>query len=203
MNGQAAEAHRDYLGAKFGMWLFLFTEIMFFGGMFLLYSVYRSRFPVEFHEAASELSTAIGAVNTFILLTSSLTISVAITAIHQGRKALSLRMQYITIFFAVLFLANKYFEWSGKISHGIYPGSEHLLAEAHGTIIFYGLYYVMTGLHGLHVFIGVVILIVMAVLTRKGSISDGDFLKLVNAGLYMHMVDVIWLYLFPLFYLIT
>lgn len=203
MSGRAAETHRDYLGAKFGMWLFLFTEIMLFGGMFLLYSVYRSRFPVEFHEAASDLNTAIGAANTFILLTSSLTMAAAITAIQQGRKALSLRMQYITIFFGLLFLLNKYFEWSVKISHGVYPGSEHLLSEAHGTILFYGLYYVMTGLHGLHVLVGVVLITVMAVLTKKGSISEGDFVKLENAGLYWHLVDLIWIYLFPLFYLIT
>jgi cytochrome c oxidase subunit 3 len=195
--------HRDYIGAKFGMWLFLFTEVILFGGLFLLYSVYRTRFPLEFHEAASELSVVLGATNTLVLLTSSLAMALAITAIQKGKVRLSLGLQGFTIFCGLIFLVNKYFEWSGKIAHGVYPGSETLLAEEYGTILFYGLYYVMTGLHGVHVLIGVVLLSVMLVLTKNKTINDNDFVKLENAGLYWHLVDLIWIYLFPLFYLIT
>lgn len=195
--------HNDYIGAKFGMWLFLFTEIILFGGMFLIYSVYRTRFPVLFHEAAAELSLSVGAFNTFILLTSSLSMALAISAIQRGQTKKSFNLQIFTIICGLLFLVNKYFEWGGKISHGIYPGSQTLLAEEHGTILFYGLYYVMTGLHGFHVIIGIVLLTVMAVFTHKGIITKEKFIKLENSGLYWHLVDLIWIYLFPLFYLIT
>jgi cytochrome c oxidase subunit 3 len=206
MSGPIAEGHtehRDYLGAKFGMWLFLFTEILLFGGLFLLYSVYRSRFPLEFHDSAADLSVLLGGANTLILLTSSLSMALAVTAIQRGNVKLSVKLQWVTVGFGLLFLVNKYFEWSGKISHGMYPGSPHLAGQAHGAILFYGLYYVMTGLHGVHVLIGMGVIGVMAVLTARGSITGEDFVKVENAGLYWHLVDLIWIYLFPLFYLIT
>ncbi len=145
--------HHDYTGSKLGMWLFLFTEILLFGGLFLIYSVYRAVHPEEFHAAAKELSTTLGAINTVILLTSSLTMALAIAALRQGKRNTSIIYQSITILFGIAFLVNKYFEWSGHIHQGIYPNSPELLSRGHGEILFYGLYYVMTGLHGLHVII--------------------------------------------------
>ncbi len=195
--------HFDYTGSKLGMWLFLFTEILFFGGLFLLYAVYRSLYAGEFHSAAQGLSTALGAINTIILLTSSLTMALSIVALRQGKKNSSIVFQTVTILFGLAFLVNKYFEWSGHIHEGIYPNSPQLLSRGHGEILFYGLYYVMTGLHGIHVIIGMVAIGVMLRLTVRGSISGGSFNKLENAGLYWHLVDIIWIYLFPLFYLIT
>ncbi len=198
-----AHVHRDDVGSRMGMWLFLFTEILLFGGMFFLYSVYRFQFAHEFHVAAKELNTIIGAFNTAILLTSSLTMVLAIIAIQRKQKTLSIVMQIITIGLALFFLVNKYFEWTAKIHHGIYPGSEELLSKDSGEILFYGLYYMMTGLHGLHVVVGMVLIGIMTRLTARNSITHDSYVRLENAGLYWHLVDIIWIFLFPLFYLIT
>ena len=198
-----AHAHRDDIGARMGMWLFLFTELILFGGMFILYSVYRYKYPEAFHLAAKELNTIIGTFNTAILLTSSLTMALSITAVQRKQNALSVFFQMLTIVLALAFMVNKYFEWSAKFHHGIYPGSDTLLGKPAGEIVFFGLYYVMTGLHGLHVIIGIVLIAVMMRLTSKGIINNDSYVKLESAGLYWHLVDIIWIFLFPLFYLIT
>lgn len=198
-----AQSGIDYTGKKIGMWLFLFTELLFFGGMFLLYSVFRSQYPAEFHSAAQEENLLLGSVNTTILLTSSFTIAVAIAAIRKGNKILSLYLQTATIMFGICFLIIKYFEWSAKISKGIYPDSPALLSRGKGDILFFSLYYVMTGIHGIHVLIGVIAIAIMFVYTRRGVIDRDNFAKLENTGLYWHFVDIVWIYLFPLFYLIT
>ena len=195
--------HRDYAGSKLGMWLFLFTEILLFGGLFLVYSVYRSMYPQDFHAAAAGLSTVLGTVNTIILLTSSLTMAVAISALQRGNMRTSVLLQSATIVLGLVFLVNKYFEWSGHIHEGLYPNAPELLSRSHGEILFYGLYYVMTGLHGLHVVAGLALIGIMLVLTLRQRITGNDHGKLENAGLYWHLVDLIWIYLFPLFYLIT
>lgn len=203
MDQTAHISHRDYTGSKLGMWLFLFTELLLFGGLFLVYAVYRAMHPAEFHEAAKELSTVIGAINTVILLTSSLTMAISISAIQRGNRKLSVLMQSATILLGMIFLMNKYFEWSAKFHHGLYPDSPDLLERGHGQILFYGLYYVMTGLHGLHVIAGLVLLGFMLFFTVRERVNSEDFGWLENSGLYWHLVDLIWIYLFPLFYLIT
>jgi cytochrome c oxidase subunit 3 len=195
--------HRDYTGAKIGMWLFLFTEVLLFGGLFLVYSVYRDAHTTDFHVAAQELSTVIGAINTVILLTSSLTMALSITALQRSNKMRSALLQAATVILGVAFLINKYVEWSEHIHHGFYPGSTELLAKGHGQVLFFGLYYVMTGIHGLHVLIGMGLIASMFVLTLREKISGDDYVKLENTGLFWHLVDIIWIYLFPLFYLIT
>lgn len=195
--------HRDDIGSRMGMWLFLFTELLLFGGMFFLYSVYRFMNAEAFHIAAKELNTLLGCLNTAILLTSSLTMALSITAIQKDNRNLSIFFQVLTIFLALVFLVNKYFEWTAKFDHGIFPGSETMLAMDSGEILFFGLYYVMTGLHGLHVIIGAVLIGVMTRFTIKGVITKDSFVKLESAGLYWHLVDIIWIFLFPLFYLIT
>ena len=253
----AAHTHRDYTGSKMGMWLFLFTELLLFGGLFLLYAVYRTVHPEDFHHAAKELDVFFGTVNTVILLTSSLTMAVAIAAIRQGMKRLCIVNLWVTVGFGLWFMINKYFEWGAKIEHGIYPGSPYLDSHASGEILFFGLYYTMTGLHGLHVIIGMILIAVVAVKQLKfprdetafntygldklrgGRVQmvgkDGDTLwhgetvddtveeitvtvqykavperspksktgLIENAGLYWHLVDLVWIFLFPLFYLIT
>jgi len=201
--GTVEHIHRDDEGSRLGMWLFLFTELLLFGGMFLVYAVYKFTHSEQFHIAAKELNTLFGALNTIILLTSSLTIVLAIVAISRGQKYLSLFFQLMTLAMAGGFLVNKYFEWSAKIAHGIYPGSEKLLEKESGEILFFGLYYVMTGLHGLHVIIGMVLIGVMTWWTWKDKINQSQFVRLESAGLYWHLVDVIWIFLFPLFYLIS
>ena len=254
----ALATHKDYRGSKFAIWLFLITEIILFGGMFLLYSIYRSEYPQDFHHAAAELNTLVGTINTLILLSSSLTMALAIAGTHHGNRKLALWMLALTVIFAGWFMVNKYFEWGAKIHHGIYPGSEHLAAFPKGEQIFFGLYFMMTGVHGIHVVVGMVLLTVMFVRVLrqpnakvsfvaghglnhalgcrlavidgsgnalwKGEEIDGsveridvntkywpvkkrfkvaDFNLLENSGLYWHIVDIIWIFLFPLFYLIT
>jgi cytochrome c oxidase subunit III len=197
----AHPAHKDYEGSKLGMWLFLFTEILLFGGLFILYSAYRARYPLEFHNSGQHLNVVIGVVNTIILLTSSLTVAVSITALRRRDRKLSLLSLSATIALGAAFLANKYIEWSGEIHHGLYPNSPALMQRPHGDQIFFGLYYSMTGLHGLHVLAGIVLLSVVLVFVIREKITGTDFNKLENAGLYWHLVDVIWIFLLPLFYL--
>jgi cytochrome c oxidase subunit III len=195
--------HKDYAGSKLGMWLFLFTEILLFGGLFLVYSVYRSMYPADFHEAAAGLSTVLGTINTAILITSSLTMALSISSFRRGDTGQSVVLQAATIMLGLVFLVNKYFEWSGHIHEGLYPNAPDLLSRSHGQVLFYGLYYVMTGLHGLHVVAGLILIGIMLALTTRRRITPDDQGKLENAGLYWHLVDLIWIYLFPLFYLIT
>lgn len=197
------EAHADYTGAKLGMWLFLFTEILLFGGLFLLYAVYLHRYPTEFHQGGLQLSRIFGTANTIVLITSSFTVALAISALQQGRKILSMGLLAMTIALAGVFMVNKYFEWSAKIGHGIYPGSPELINGPGGTNIYFGLYYVMTGAHGLHVLIGAAILGFAMVRIWQNRVTANDYVLLENGGLYWHLVDLIWIFLFPLFYLIS
>jgi cytochrome c oxidase subunit 3 len=194
-------SHKDYEGAKLGMWLFLFTEILLFGGLFILYSAYRARYPFEFHDGGQHLNVVIGVANTLILLASSLTVALSITAMQKGDRTLSTLCLAATIVLGTAFLVNKYVEWSREIRHGLYPNSPVLTQRPKGDQIFFGLYYSMTGLHGLHVIAGIMVLSIMLVLVIRGKISSADFSKLENAGLYWHLVDVIWIFLLPLFYL--
>jgi cytochrome c oxidase subunit 3 len=196
------QGHRDDIGSKMGMWLFLFTELILFGGLFLVYAVYRFLHPLEFHLAAQELDTLVGTVNTIILLTSSLTVAMSITAMQEGKKNLALMLITITIILAFAFMMNKYFEWSHKFSHGIYPRSPEMLDLPQGEILYFALYYVMTGLHALHVVIGVVVLAFSIWFIQKGVIHQHSYVRLESAGLYWHLVDIIWIFLFPLFYLL-
>ena len=201
MSVESGAVHKDYEGAKLGMWIFLFTELVLFGGLFLLYAAYRAKYPADFHNSGQEMNVFIGVTNTVILLTSSLTMAVAITALQKGNKKLSMLCLGTTIAFGFLFLVNKYIEWSGEISRGLYPNSPILLQRPKGDQIFFGLYYSMTGLHGLHVFAGMTLLTIMLVLLLKGKITSTDFNKLENSGLYWHLVDVVWIFLLPMFYL--
>ena len=246
----ALEEHRDRVGARIGMWLFLFTELLLFGGMFLLYAVYRAKFPEDFHFAASGLDTMLGLANTIVLLTSSLTMALSVGALERGKRRLSSTLLTVTILLGVVFLIDKYVEWSSKIAHGLYPNSAELLRRTPGENIFYSLYYAMTGLHGVHVLAGIIILSFMLYfITRRprrkvrldgvrpsrvallkedgGTLQAFDIdddlegldmtfiygkhdelaarqpARLENCGLYWHLVDIIWIFLFPLFYLIS
>ncbi|MDP2303597.1 MAG: cytochrome c oxidase subunit 3 family protein [Ignavibacteria bacterium] len=198
-----AHVHRDDIGSRLGMWLFLFTELILFGGMFIVYAIYRFTHQQEFHLAAKELNTLFGTLNTIILLTSSLTMALSITALQKNQKGLSIFLQLTTIVFALAFMVNKFFEWSAKFHHGLFPGSDVLMEKSNGEILFFGLYYIMTGLHGLHVIIGVVLIGTMTYFTSKNRITSDNYVRLEAAGLYWHLVDIIWIFLFPLFYLIT
>ncbi len=197
------EPHKDDTSSKIGMWLFLLSEILLFGGLFILYAAYRYKNPVDFHHAAEELNRILGTLNTLVLITSSLTMALSLSSLQKGDRKLSILFLMSTIFLGVLFLVIKSFEWTSKIHHDIYPNSPRLLGRYKGEVLFYGLYYAMTGLHGLHVLVGVIVLSVMMVLMIRGKINTDRFVPLENSGLYWHLVDIIWIFLFPLFYLIT
>ena len=195
--------HRDDEASKLGMWIFIFTELLLFGGLFLVYAVFRAKYSEDFHIAAMELNAFVGTTNTVILLLSSMTVAMSITAIQKGNKDLSIKLIAATLLLAAIFMVNKYFEWSGKIHHGLYPGSEVMLGLNRGQLLFFGLYYATTGLHALHVFIGMAILAVMLFRIKSGKITHDNFVHLENGGLYWHLVDLIWIFLFPLLYLVT
>jgi cytochrome c oxidase subunit 3 len=194
--------HRDDEGSKMGMWLFLFTEILLFAGMFLMYGCYRYYFADDFTKAALELDTFLGTINTIILLTSSMTIAISIHALQKGQKKFCIYLLIFTILCGLAFLVNKYFEWGHKIGHGIYPKGPALADMSDGEVLFFGLYYVMTGLHGLHIIVGLIFITFVLVFIIRGSLNPTNLQKLENAGLYWHLVDLIWIFLFPLFYLI-
>ncbi len=194
--------HRDDEGDKLGMWLFIFTELLLFGMLFLIYAVYRFRNPVAFQLGGEELDVFIGTFNTVILLISSATVAMSITAIQRGNKKQALMLLGVTLFIAVVFLVNKYFEWGAKIEYGFYPGSEALMELGHGTILFFGLYYVMSGIHAIHILIGIGLFIYVVRQIQTEKIHSTDYIWLENTGLYWHLVDLIWIFLFPLFYLI-
>ncbi len=198
----SGHVHKDYIGAKFGMWLFLFTEVLLFGGLFILYAVYLANYPQEFISAGAELDVRFGGGNTLVLLTSSLFVAVSITALRTGKVKMTLSLLGGTVACAVLFMVNKFFEWAAKIQHGIYPGSEHLKEMLPGEMVFFNLYYLTTGLHGIHVVIGALLLLWTMVLIKTGRVNAEDWVVLENAGLYWHLVDLIWIFIFPLYYLI-
>ena len=194
--------HKDKVGAKLGMWLFLFTELLLFGGLFVLYAAYLTKYPKEFGTGGSQLNWIMGGTNTVVLLTSSLFAAMSVTSIKRGDKRLTLGLIGGTIACALIFLVIKYFEWSEKFSHGIYLKSERLIKGPPGESVFFGLYYLTTGLHGIHVLIGGALLTWIAIKVNKGLIHAGDNITLENGTLYWHVVDLIWIFIFPLYYLI-
>lgn len=194
--------HRDDYGKKMGMWLFLFTELLLFGGLFLLYMAYRFHYFPQFQLSAKELHVSMGTINTMVLLTSSLTMVLAIVALQRGKKGTSIGFLLSTIGLAGVFLVIKFFEWREKYHHGIFPTMPELLNKTPGEKMFFGLYFTMTGLHGIHVIVGMVILSFMVYYVATNKLNKDNFVTLENAGLYWHLVDLIWIFLFPLFYLL-
>lgn len=199
---QEVHIHRDDFGSKMGMWLFLFTEILLFGGLFILYAGYRFIYSDGFAAAATELDVLLGTINTVILLTSSLTVVLAIVALQKENKKLSLFFLWVTVICGLIFLVNKYFEWGAKFHHGVYPKGPALQNMSEGEVMYFGLYFVMTGLHGLHIVVGLIFIGYVMRQIQKDVITSSNFQKLENSGLYWHLVDIIWIFLFPLFYLI-
>lgn len=194
--------HSDETGKKLGMWLFLYTEIILFGGLFVLYAVYFSTYTDDFIVGGKKLNRMFGLVNTLILLVSSFAVAASITAIQKKQKNTSLVGISAALICGLVFLINKYFEWGHKIDHGIYPNSEKLLEGSFGQNIFFGLYYVITGLHGIHIVIGMTLLLISLVFVLQDKTSHHRFAMLENSGLYWHLVDLIWIFIFPLFYLV-
>ncbi len=192
----------DKEGVRIGMWLFLYSEIILFGGLFVLYAVYFHRYAEFFVEGGQQLDRVIGALNTIVLLVSSFTVASSITAIQRSKKGQAVGFLLFSIFCGFIFLVNKYFEWGAKFHHDIYPNSATLVDGEPGINIFFGMYYAITGLHGLHVIIGMTLLAVALYFVIRGKITKSRYGLLENAGLYWHLVDLIWIFVFPLFYLV-
>jgi cytochrome c oxidase subunit 3 len=192
----------DKTGVKIGMWIFLYSEIILFGGLFVLYAVYFHAFPEDFARGGKELNRIFGTANTLVLLISSFTVAASITAVQRRKKGQAIGFLIFSLLCGLTFLINKYFEWGAKFHHDLYPNSDLLLDSDPGFNIFFGLYYTITGLHGLHVIIGMVLLSISLWLVAKDKVTDQRYAMLENSGLYWHLVDLIWIYVFPLFYLV-
>jgi len=194
--------------ATLGMWLFLVTEIMFFGGMFAVYTIYRSWYPDVFAIASSSLNEIIGALNTGVLLLSSFTMVMAVRAGQLGQQKAIVFFLILTLLFGGIFLGVKAYEWNQKFEEHHIPGQAafHLDGVLPGdqghAQLFFSIYFAMTGLHALHMVIGVGILLILIVQARKGRFSASYYTPVDVAGLYWHFVDIIWIFLFPLLYLI-
>jgi len=192
----------DETGKKLGMWLFLYTEIILFGGLFVLYAVYFNQYTEDFVNGGKELNKAFGIINTIILLVSSFTVAAAITAVQKNEKQRAVSGLLTALLCGLIFLVNKYFEWSHKIAHDIFPNSDRLMDGPSGQNMFFALYYVITGLHGVHIILGMALLGVSLVFIQRGKINSTGYALLENSGLYWHLVDLIWIFIFPLFYLV-
>ena len=188
--------------ATLGMWTFLATEVLFFGGMFMSYIAYRYAYPAAFAEASKHTIVLYGTINTAILLTSSLTMALAVHAAQEGRNRAVLNFLLITIFFAGCFLVVKGLEYHADLNERLWPGKHFKPGLPAQAQIFWFLYWAMTGLHALHVTIGVGVLSVIAWMAARGKFSQYYYNPVDIAGLYWHFVDIVWIWLYPLLYLI-
>jgi cytochrome c oxidase subunit 3 len=210
---------------SFGMWLFLLTEIMFFGGMFFAYLLYRNWYYDAFVAASNTLNIGMGAANTAILITSGFFMALAVWAAEVRKKQLLVWMLVLTTVFGIAFLGVKYFEYKEKFELHHIPGNSFDVSQfinppmdaktgkpvgnplppdvAQHTQIFFFLYFAMTGMHALHMIIGIALLFWLIARSQKGAFSAGYVAPIENFGLYWHFVDIVWLFLFPLLYLIN
>lgn len=192
----------DSVGSRTGMWLFLYTEIMLFGGLFVLYAAYYRMYTADFTGSGKELDMVMGAINTIMLLVSSFAVAASITAMQKKSKKIALALLGFAVLLGFMFLVNKYFEWGHKIDLGIFPNSPAMESAPHGRVLFFSLYYTITGLHGIHIIIGMTLLAVTMIFIMLDKVTYKKYVLLENAGLYWHLVDLIWIFIFPLFYLI-
>ena len=190
--------------SKLGIWVFLLTEILFFGGLFCFYAVYRALHTEMFHAAHRQLDVTMGAINTVVLITSSLTMALAIRSMQVGNKKWTLINLAATFSLAGVFLVIKYFEYSHKFHEGLLPGKAFAFngIDATNPHIFFGVYFTMTGLHGIHVVAGMIAIAWMFYRTAKNHFSANYYNPIEMTGLYWHLVDLIWIFLFPLLYLV-
>lgn len=201
---QYATAEQQAETATFGMWVFLATEILFFGGMLLAYTWLRATYPEGVAEAGRHTKIVIGSVNTLVLLTSSLTMAWAVHAAEHGRAKALTRLLAVTALLGLLFLGLKGYEYHKEWTEHLVPGLNFHEDSAHAQTIelFYFLYFLLTGIHGIHVTIGIGLIAVMAVRARRGAFSSRYYTPVEVTGLYWHFVDIVWIFLYPLIYLV-
>ena len=187
-----------------GMWIFLVTEVMFFGGLFMAYIVYRTTYPAAWEKSSQELNVILGGVNTAVLICSSLTMVLAVRAAQVGSRMGQVVNLILTIMFGSTFLVVKYFEYAAKFEHHLVPGP-HFGPEPplpFGSQIFFSLYFIMTGIHALHMVVGIVLMLVILAMAWKGKFTPEYYGPIEVSGLYWHFVDIVWIFLFPLLYLL-
>jgi cytochrome c oxidase subunit 3 len=199
---QFEEMPQQKEAATLGMWAFLATEVLFFGGMFMSYITYRTTYPHAFAEASHHTLVLYGTVNTAILLTSSFTMALAVHAARENNIKWLFRFLMITIAFALAFLAVKGLEYSEDLNEHLWPGPHFRPGLPPQAQIFWVLYWIMTGVHAVHVTVGIGLLSTMAWMTSRRKFSDAYYTPVEMSGLYWHFVDIIWIFLYPLLYLI-
>ena len=185
-----------------GMWVFLVTEVMFFGGLFMAYLLYRYMYPEAWLAGSHELNELLGGVNTVVLICSSLTMALAVRAAQVGSRKGQIVNLILTIFFGTIFLVVKYFEYSEKFEHHLVPGSTFDPARDPAQQLYFSLYFMMTGVHALHMVVGVVLMLIILRMAWKGRFGPDYYGPVEISGLYWHFVDIVWIFLFPLLYLI-
>ncbi len=204
---ETLEQQKD--ASTLGMWLFLVTEIMFFGGLFTTYVVYRSKWPLAFMEASHSLSWKLGAFNTAVLIVSSLTMALAIWAAQVNRRKMQVGFLMLTMVLGLTFLGVKAVEYQDKFEHHHVPGPHFEWHEplpegvtSNQVEVFFSIYFIMTGLHAVHMICGIAVLGVLAFYAWKGRYDSTYYNPLECTGLYWHFVDIVWIFLFPLLYLL-
>jgi cytochrome c oxidase subunit 3 len=185
-----------------GMWVFLVTEVMFFGGLFMAYLLYRTLYPEAWLAGSHELDELLGGINTVVLICSSLTMALAVRAAQVGSRKGQIVNLILTIVFGTIFLVVKYFEYSKKFEHHLVPGANFDPARDPAQQLYFSLYFMMTGVHALHMVVGVVLMLVILRMAWKGQFGPDYFAPVEVSGLYWHFVDIVWIFLFPLLYLI-
>lgn len=187
-----------------GMWLFLVTEVMFFGGLFIAYAAYHLAYPEAFTEASRELDLVLSTVNTFVLLTSSLTMALAVYSAQTDKKKLLVMFLLLTILLGTIFLALKGVEYGQKFEHHLIPGASFEFEGPHAqqAQLFFSLYFATTGLHAIHMLIGVGVLLYFTFKAWRNHFSSLNYDPVEMLGLYWHFVDIAWVFIFPLYYLI-
>jgi cytochrome c oxidase subunit 3 len=202
---QFEDAAQQQMAVKLGMWAFLATEVLFFGGMFTGYAVYRARYPEAWAEASRHLGLALGTINTAVLLASSLTMALAVDASRSNQPRATVRHLAETIVLAIVFLGIKVWEYAEKWGDHLVPGPQFAWhgAQSTGPVeLFFSFYFAMTGCHAVHMVIGVVILGILCWQAHRCSFSSEYYTPVEMTGLYWHFVDCVWVFLFPLLYLI-
>lgn len=197
-------AEQQYQSSKLGLWLFLVTEVLLFGGLFVAYIIFRVLYPDAFHEAHVFLDKVMGTTNTVVLITSSFTMAMAVRATKMSNRAQANLCLIITLLCGAAFMVIKGFEYSHKFHEGLLPGGLFTNTEIHAPAakLFFSLYFMMTGLHGIHVLCGMALITWVLVRNMKGQFDAEYYTPVELTGIYWHLVDLIWIYLFPLFYLI-
>jgi len=206
LQGHFATFEQQFDAAKIGMWLFLATEILMFGGLFVGFALQQAAHPQAFVEAHHHLDKRLGALNTVVLLLSSFTMVMAVWSAQNARRKAMTNYLIVTFLCAATFMVVKFFEYEHKFHDGTLPGSFYRIqhvGETPNQFIFFSFYFMMTGLHGIHVLVGMALILWLIIKGRDGRFDGTYYTPVDLIGLYWHLVDMIWIYLFPLLYLIT